>query len=238
MPYLPYLSNFVGTPHYLGSPPGEIRCDDVAALPADARVIELGRTVRGVDQIDRCPRIERIACDRLEPDWMMPLARLPRLRHLDLHFFRGEELPSLKPLKQLRIVVLYRVPKLRTLEFLRGMTQLHSLCLSEVMAATDLAPLATLRDLRELDIDGMLNKAKLVDSLAPLSKLKRLEFLLLACRVRPENKTLRPLGQLKALKRLILGPKYPTAEYDWLLSKLPQLPAVNGGLPDEYRRQP
>jgi hypothetical protein len=234
MSYQSYLANQVGTPHYLYPPPKQIRCDDISELPANATAVELEPKVRGIEEIGRFEKIVRIECSMLAVDWVTHLAKLPRLHHLDVHLFRGESLPSLRPLKQLRVLVLYRATKLKTLEFLRGMTQLHSLCLSEVMAATDLTPLATLRNLRELDIDGMLSKAKIVDSLAPLSKLKHLEFLLLACQVR--DKTLKPLGKLKSLRRLILGPRYPQSEYRWLFDQLPQLPAINGGLAGQYKR--
>lgn len=232
--YKPYPSKFVGTPYYLETPPGQISCDDVAELPKHAKVVELEKPFRNLDQLQRFPSITRISCSQFEDEWVKHLAKLPNLRHLDLSFVKSESLPSFKPFKALRVLVLYGLTKLRTLDFLRDMTGLHSLGLSEIMLANDLAPLATLKDLRELDIDGAMLKAKFVDSLEPIGKLKRLEHLSLACRVKPENRSLRPLGNLKELRTLIVSERFDTAEKDWLVHRLPKLTAINAGMDDQY----
>ncbi len=234
--FQPYLAKQLGKFHYLGAPKRLVAVDDVAELPKNAKVVELGKNVENLDQLAKFTSITRVACDLLDEATVKVLAKLPKLRHLDLSLSRATELPSLKPLKQLRVLVLYSFPKLETLEFLRGMVHLHSLCLSEVMAAGDLSPVGTLRDLREFEIDGTLHKIKFVDSLAPLGKLKRLRFLLLACAVKQENRTLRPLAKLKELKQLIIGGKHFQHEYDWLLDRLPQLPGINLGTFNPYQR--
>jgi Leucine-rich repeat (LRR) protein len=232
--FKPYLSTFVGTPYYLGVPQGQISCEDVAELPKNATVVELERPFKNLDQLPRFPKIRRIDCDDFRADWLPHLAKLPDLRHLQLSFLRTQTLPALKRLKSLRVLVLYNLAKLKSLEFLRGMNGLHSLGISECLAANDLAPLATLKNLRELDLDGAPLKAGFVESLEPLGKLRRLEFLSLACRIRPENPSLRPLAKLTELRTLILSERFPDDEKDWLLDRLPKLKAINGGLSDQY----
>lgn len=232
--FKPYLSTFVGTPYYLGVPKGQVSCDDVVQLPKTATVIELEKPYRNLDQLYRFPNIKRISCSHFEDTWVKHLATLPNLRHLDLSFVKAESLPSFKSLKALRVLVLYRLTKLKTLDFLRGLSGLQSLGLSEIMWANDLAPLATLIDLRELDIDGAMLKAKFIESLEPIGKLKRLEYLSLACRVKPENRSLRSLGGLKELRKFIVSERFNDAEKDWLVQRLPKLPAINAGMHDQY----
>jgi Leucine-rich repeat (LRR) protein len=232
--FQPYLTKRIGTCYYLGVPEGQVSCDDLAELPKSATVIGLERPYRNIELLPQFSKIQRLDLSDWDDAWLKLLAKLPNLRQLDLSFLKVETLPSFKPLKSLRVLVLYSVKKLKSLEFLRGMSGLHTLGLSEVMSATDLAPLASLKELRELDIDSALFKTKWVDSLKPLAGLKRLQHLVLSCRVNPANRSLRPLGGLKELRYLLLSEKFPAEEKDWLLARLPKLKKINPGWPGEW----
>lgn len=232
--FKPYLATFIGTPYYLGVPKGQLSCDDLAELPKSATIVDLERPFRNIELLPQFPKITRISLSEWNDDWIKLLAKLPNLRQLDLSFLKVESLPPFKPLKALRVLVLYALKKLKSLEFLRGASGLHSLGLSEVMSANDLAPLATLKELRELDIDGTLFKAKWIESLKPLRSLKHLRYLSFACRINPQHRSLRPLGGLKELRHLTLSEEFPPEERDWLLARLPKLKMINPRYDDQW----
>jgi hypothetical protein len=231
----PYLGTFKGRLYYLGVPEGRVRCADLAQLPAAAQLVELDPPFKNIDLLPRKSHITRLKLSHWQDDWVSLFAKMPNLRQIDLSLLKVPSLPALKPLKSLRVLTLFRLKKLESLEFLRGLSGLHSLGLSEIMAATDLSPLATLKDLRELEIDSAITTMKWIDSLEPLRGLKRLEHLLLACRINPDNRTIRPLGGMKELQYLILSEKQiPAEEKDWLLQRLPKLKAINQGWPGQW----
>ncbi len=210
--YRPFLSVATGIP-YLGVPPGQVACDNVEDLMLDAKVVEISKPYRGIERLGERRRIENLELSHFEDSWIGYLAKLSRLRILRLSFLKVETLPSFAPLASLRVLIIYSARRLTSLEFLRGLPNLHSLCLSEAMSADDLEPIGTLTTLRELDIDGALNKAKKAASLEPLGKLTKLRYLSLSVSVdRSLPAPLAPLAALRDLETLILGGNFKKAD--------------------------
>lgn len=225
--YRPFLSVATGIP-YLGVPPGQVDADDVEDLPPDAKIVEISKPYRGMKRLGEHRRIEDLQLCHFEDSWIAYLAPLPKLRILRLSFLKIETLPSFAPLTSLRVVVLYSARRLTSLEFLRGVPHLHSLCLSEAMAADDLEPVGTLTSLRELEIDGSLNKAKKALSLEPLGRLTKLRYLSLSVNVdRSVPAPLDPLASLQGLETLILGGHFKREDRAGLVSRLPKLKKID-----------
>lgn len=225
--FRPFLTVATDVP-YLGVPTGQVACESAGEIPLGAKVVEIEKPYRDMERIGERQEIEDLALDRFEESWIGPLARLPRLRILRLSFLKAETLPSFAPLASLRVLIVYSARRLTSLEFLRGVPNLHSLCLSETMAADDLAPLETLTSLRELDVDGTLWKAKKAVSPAPLARLTQLRYLSLSVNVdRAVPAPLAPLAKLQNLETLILGGNFKREDREDLVSRLPKLKKID-----------
>ena len=201
-----------------------VDCTRVDDLPADVESIWLLSNATGIEKLSRFTRLKRIRSN-LSEELLPVLADLPHLQHAEFSLPR-REIPSLSCLKKLRTLVLRCNCHQSTLEYVRDMTWLHSLCLSEAVGAPSLDPLSTLSELRELYLDGKLRSRHTVDSLAPLSALRHLEFAVLLLRVAKPNRTLAPLCSLKKLKTLWLSPDYRPEEYDMVLKAAPGLTQI------------
>ena len=84
---------------------------------------------------------------------MEELEQLPNLQHLQLALRNVERVPSLKQLKSLRILVTSGGRRVDW-SFVRGLGQLHSLCIGDVNTELDLKHISGLAELRELYIDS------------------------------------------------------------------------------------
>ncbi|ADB15128.1 hypothetical protein Psta_0439 [Pirellula staleyi DSM 6068] len=232
MPTRNYIKEFAATHRapYLGMPPGMVLCDDVADLPSDVRSVWLNRKTKHIDDLPRFREIRRVHSP-LHEEWLPAFASMPNLEHVKLTLPKCKDIPSLACLKNLRTLVLGWNRQQESLEFVRGMDWLHSLCVSEAMGVTSLEPLSTLPELREIYIDGQISARYQVESLNPLSALKELQFAVLLVRLPKERRNLLPLKQLKKLEYLWLSDDYYPSEYDALLDALPQLKEIcfNGG---------
>ena len=183
-------------------PDDQIVCGNLAELDQQVKSVFLQKPFRGIENLPNFRSIQELSISKFDDEWMNYLESLPKLRKLNLSFLRNESLPSMKNLESLRIMVLYSFNRLTSLRFLEEIPNLHSLCLSQIMAAHDLTPLVTLPSLRELWIDGAVHKSKVVDSFAPIGELGNLQYLQLMSRVDKSVKVpLRPLGNLKNLDR-------------------------------------
>ena len=228
MPKRAYIPDFAADQRipYLGRWPGEVWCQDFAELPLDVEAVSFGKKTKGLRDLSAFKRLRRASAP-LTPELFEILLTIPNLEYLQLDPPRSPEIPSLAGFTKLRSFVM-RCNKHQTdLEFLRGLSWLHSLCISEATSLTSLAPLETLTELRELYIDGKMGGPRqYLESFDPLSELKHLEYAVLLTRLVKGNQSLQALHSLKKLKYLYLGDVWPTAEYDALLQSLPKLQRI------------
>jgi hypothetical protein len=153
-----------------------------------------------LDDIARAPSLERVYVSQLTATDLSPLARLPRMTRLRINgATRMSDLEWAAPLRGLDVLALEHLPKVRSLE-----------------------PLAALTQLRSLGVEGAMDSTVRVASLAPLSALTRLEYLFLTA-LRSDDRSLRPLHALRALKGLECARHFPDAEFVALRSALPEL---------------
>lgn len=203
-------------------PAGLVSCNDVADLPLDVHSVWLNPKTKHIDDLPRFKEIRRVHSP-LREEWLPALTSIPNLEHVRFTLPKPKHIPSLACLTNLRTLVLRCNRQQESLDFVRGMDWLHSLCVSEAMAVTSLEPLSTLTELREIYIDGQISGRYQVESLNPLSALKELQFAVLLVRVPKERRDLSPLRQLKKLEYLWLSDDYCPSEYDALLKALPRL---------------
>ena len=146
---------------------------------------------------------------------LAPLARLPALEKVRLYGFGFGAVPDLSGVKNLRDLNLGH-NDLVDLGPLRKMTGLRRLVLMQNAKLENLAPLASLPQLAELDL-----QSTAVKSLAPLAKLPALSHLRLNGTA---VKSLAPLASVKTLRTLDIAQDFGhEAEIEALKKALPQL---------------
>jgi hypothetical protein len=145
-------------------------------------------------------------------------------RHVtDLDYLRGVGAPS--------TLVLWDHTKLERLDGIEVLGSLTSLTLDNVPRVHDLGPLAALSELRHLRLSVLMSRAmnssdQLVDSLAPLADLRRLERLDCFC-VRARDGDLSPLYALPHLEDVEIPLTYSSEQ-------IARLAGVLGRGPDEW----
>lgn len=219
------------TAPYLGPFPGMVHCTDIEELPRSAKFVSLGRGCRNIDRLPTRKRLQRVHTE-LSEDLVEHLADLPNLRYVQFRLPRSDSIPRLSPLTQIQTLVLKCNKHQSSLNFLKGLENLHSLCVSEAMGVSRLTPISSLIELRELYIDGTISKRNTIQSLAPIGKLASLRYAVLLLRVERSNRSLRPLHKLSQLEFLHLSHDYDDVEYEKLVAKLPRLAEIrfNAGM--------
>lgn len=155
---------------------------DLSALP---QLRWLGVVEAEKDQLDRLLAQGHLGLDHLAVGkWRQPdltgLGRFPRLSHLAVGDSRSlVSLEGAKQLSRLRVLELYRSPGLTGLEGIEG-TGLEHLGIESCNRVTDLAPLASLPNLRSVQIE-----LRRLPPLEPLLGNRGLEFVWLIGGKRP-----------------------------------------------------
>lgn len=208
-----------------------VECDDVYEA-RKSTTLQLNRNCANVEHLPEFKSVRRIHCE-LCKDWLKPISQLPKLEHVQFTLPKSDEIPSLKSLEGIRTLVLLCNRHQTNLNFLRGLTTVRSLCISEAEGVTSLQPLAKLSNLQELYIDGKMSGTGKFQSLAPLSKLTDLRSAELLLRSE-SAKPLRHLLPLSRLEYLFLGASFRKLEdeLDLLVQSLPRLKSIefNGGM--------
>lgn len=140
------------------------------------------------DKSKEFPEIERPWSIRTARIWhcsytsLAPLSRFHNLRELSIASFPDEELDAIGLLEGLQSLSMVHLPKISSLEPLARLRQLRKLCLAtlpswdsggKVTIVESLRPLTKLPLLEELDIFGVVNKAKRIDELFFSESLRR-----------------------------------------------------------------
>ncbi len=214
-----------GKAPYLGPFPEMVHCADPLTVPASCEFLSISPKCKNLAAISSLKRAQRVHCT-LQDGLLEQLAQLPKLRYLQVGLPRADAIPSFQLLQQITTLVVKCNRHQSSLNFLTGLDNLRSLCLSEAMGVTQLTPLGRLSSLCELYIDGTLRGRNTIQTLAPLGKLSELRFAVLLLRVEQRNRTLRHLHSLSKLAFLQLSNDYSHEEYDKLLAAIPRLKQI------------
>lgn len=208
-------------------------CDDVFDARKNTASLQLSVDCANVDRICDLKSLKRVHCN-LHKESLKPLSQLPHLEHLQLTLPKTADIPSLKVLNGIRTLVLLCNRHQEDLTFLRGLTSIRSLCVSNATSVKSLNPIASITGLQELYFDGSVHGIGKVRSFSPLANLHDLRFAVLLVRSMEKRLPLRHLHQLKKLEYLHLASQfaYDTDALDSLLLAVPQLDKVefNGSL--------
>jgi hypothetical protein len=148
--------------------------------------------------------------------------RVPHLQGLWIKWSSIKSIESVLHCANLRFLHLGSSSQLESIEPLRGLESLVWLELENVKRLSDLAAIGELRQLQGLAIEGSMWTTQVVDSLAPLAKLRSLRYLALA-NLKARDKTLRPLFSLSSLERFHAAQWWSHEEVSQLRSANPKL---------------
>jgi len=188
-----------------------------AELDESVEFINFNKKVKNLHLLPQFKSIRYVGIGTVTPELIDFLAQLPRLEVLQISRNKNENWPSFKPLSSLKYLILHRNTKISTLDFLKNMTQLESLFVSEVLKLTDTTP-----NIQEFALEGSLHGQSsvlpVVDALFSLRKLEYLKFF--------SKKTIfnaADFANFKNLEYLHLSPRrYPFEFYAELEKYLPK----------------
>lgn len=146
--------------------------------------------------------------------------RMPALEGLWVKWSAVKDLGAIEQAHRLRHLHLGSSSGITSIEPLTRRVELQHLGLENLKRVTDLAPLAKLRGLRELEFSGAEGQRNEVGTLAPLAALDGLEWLQLGA-LHVRDGSLRPLAMLTRLRWLGLGNYFAIGELARLAHELP-----------------
>lgn len=154
--------------------------------------------------------IEAISLTDIDDERVAVFSSLPNLKYLKISFTKESEIPSLSPLKSLKVLILANMTKISNIDFIRGLDGLKTLYIYGVNNLYNLMPLSTLTGLEELSLDHgkMSGVGKPVKSLQPISELVHLKYLSICLSVEGKDYSIDSLLGLKKLEFLYLLPRY------------------------------
>ncbi|MBT3059568.1 MAG: leucine-rich repeat domain-containing protein [Candidatus Thiodiazotropha sp. (ex Lucina pensylvanica)] len=99
---------------------------------------------------------------------------------------------------------------------------LEVLIIEDTPKIASIAPLANLQSLRYLDYSGGIWNKNRAETLAPISKLRQLEYLALN-NIRVDDGSLKPIVQCQKIKELHICNKFKTEEFAYLAANMPNV---------------
>lgn len=148
----------VGGLAHLGVLEGTIHEFDFEKLPQNAKIITIPTPLKKSkmqythwEKLIGNEHIEAItSVDFLDEQRLKIFETLPNLKYLKLSFMKQEEIPSLKNLKHLEVLVISNLKKVENLDFLAHHQNLKTLYVYDLKKITDFSPIGTLVQLEEL----------------------------------------------------------------------------------------
>lgn len=176
----PYVTNIKdGWDHpYLGVHSDEVNVSDFADLDKNVERINFNAKVKNLHLLPNFKAVRYVGTGHVTAELIELLSQLPCLEVLGISNSKNEIWPSFKPLTGLKYLKLYNIKKITNLDFLKGMTQLESLYVSEVLKLDDISALKTTPNIRELAVEGNLHgQSSKLPEVEALFSLKKLEYL-------------------------------------------------------------
>lgn len=219
-----------------GFPPEPVESPDELARPHRSLAIvctQLSMPPRAQRKLvnawcDVLPTLETVQhvwfLSRVPQDLFDAACRMPRLEGLYVKWSGVTSIDALAEAKRLRAFHLGHSAQLRSIDVLASMSRLRWLGFVWIPRIVRLDPIGRLVDLEGLTVDGSIwtLRDQRVESLAPLGRLRRLQFLSLQG-LRASDRTLRPLFALRKLKAFWGSHRWDPAEVDELRARNPGL---------------
>jgi hypothetical protein len=141
-------------------------------------------------------------------------------RFLSIYELKVNNLNILETLTETEVMVLRWNTKATKLWDIKLNINLKSLTIEDFSKLEDISVIEDAQGLEYFVIEGGMHNTIRLNTISPLSKLQNLLYLRLA-NLKLEDDSLKPIGNLKKLKELMLSNQFETKEYAWLAAKLP-----------------
>jgi hypothetical protein len=194
----------------------------IAEVHPAATVASVDGRAADLDQLSSLHRLEELWISRLDELGARAIGGLTHLRKLVIHDLRLSDLRAFASLAALDTLAIAGSPALKSLIGLGSLTGLRTLILFDNCNYRSLDPLASLRTLEVLCLEGGFSKPLRLATLAPLADLRELRRVRLAS-VRVEDRSLRPIHGLHRLREVFIAKAFPPAEFHALAAALPEL---------------
>lgn len=142
-----------------------------------------------------------------------------------------KKLDSINKLTNLRYLHIGPSVQIESIDCLSELKQLVIFEIENFKKINNLAPIGEMSNLAGLNISGSMETTQYVDSLEPLVKLKKLEYLFLA-NLKARDKNLRVLSTIKTLQNLTAALWWSSEDFEFLKNSLPNL---KYGTPLDYK---
>jgi Leucine-rich repeat (LRR) protein len=195
------------------------RLKELSAGGKTALFYREGKSHQGIDKLKQT---ERLGARMVNQAFLDELSELENLVELKLEGITAGDLSPISKLRNLRILRLANVSKIRNFEAVLNLPSLEGLYIENAKHLHAVDFLADLQHVRRLGVEGGMYQIRRIASLAPLAKLDGLEELYMSS-IALEDKDLSYLCHLPRLKILRCARFAPKSEFDKLRSFLPHL---------------
>lgn len=194
--------------------------ESLDAVASDVDTLRITKRTRNLDRLPELSALRALSAAELGERDVALICAATQLTHLSVNVAALRSLEPLGALANLTALALFQNARLKSLEGLEKLVNLQYLELANFGITASLDPLSACVDLRALWLSGTMWTPLRVDTLRPLASLKRLERLVLQG-VRVRDKTLDPLHGLHSLREVTLPRTFPQGELAALAIALP-----------------
>lgn len=193
---------------------------DVAAVPKSADCVRLVSGAKNIQSLKHLANLKALWCFNLNLAMIDLIAQLQSLKYVFVETVRvGGALNLLSQLKDLIVLRIDSCSKENSLKWLDNFPLLDGLGITNFRNVSRIDEIAWQSELRSLAVSGSMWTKMKVDTLRPLSDLKRLEYLDLTS-LRVLDESLDPLVELSHLEHLDIANAYPFDEFARLAGRL------------------
>ncbi len=177
------------------------------------------RSHRGVEKLQH---LEVLWAYGVDQSFLDEICTIPALRILYMETVTASDFTGLRSLPKLERLVINSATRVGDLKWAAPLKSLQSLGLENFKKVSSVEPLSALHGLRALGVEGSMWSPMRIGSLAPLSKLEKLESLFLT-NLKVSDRSLKPLQGLPRLRVLQCADFYRADEMRALARANPRL---------------
>jgi hypothetical protein len=211
--------------------PGPV-LEDLRALDPTVCAISAYGRAKGLEGIASLRQLERLWLSGMSERHLSLLPPVLPIRDLVVHDYRSGSIQALPEAPALESLAVCGSAKLKSISGVERYRGLRQLILFDCNNYSDLLPLRPLEQLETLCLEGGFSKVLRVQSLEPLSSLRRLRRLRLAS-IRVKEGGLAPLEGLSSIESVFIARTFPRAELQRLARALPR---ARGRYLDDFRK--
>jgi hypothetical protein len=191
------------------------KAQDFASINLDVRTLNFSGKTKNLDRLKEFRQVTDVLASQLTNEILQVLAKMPHIERISVMGISKGDFSVFSTTNSLRVLYADSDTKTETLDSFATLTQLTALNITNFKRVRDLMPLANLKNLEVLAIEGSMWTAMRVKSLKPIAELKRLRQIFLA-NFRVDDDSLKPLCVLPDLELLQCVKYFPMEEFAWL----------------------